>query len=297
MARTQHTTMRRALRREVAGTIGLLADEIDFAAMRRYRTFTFDDHTTYLRQAEHLLRSLASEGGHTTIALFDPEEYAEYCAETGLDPDAPASRTRFTAELAAGGPTVPYDGRPLADLLPDLVDEAVRRATWEYATMLLARLGACAVCGEDIGRAAFDRASDLLVQLLETPGPGTRHLVCSVPTASETLLAVLHSTQDTEGATKLDETEALEFTTVLAVGIATHSAAGVVMRTTADGARDRVQGWRLHHERLLPLTAAEVFDAYCTDAVSGDLVAPESDVDYCAAPTIGDAEPDGGHAH
>ncbi|MWA09717.1 hypothetical protein [Streptomyces sp. BA2] len=297
MARTQHTTMRRALRREVAGTIGLLVDEDDFAAMRRYRTFTFDDHTAYLRQAEGLLRSLASDGGHTTIALFDPEEFEEYCAETGIDPDAPASRTRFTAELAATGPTVPYDGQPLAELLPDLVDEAVRQATWEYATMLLARLGSCAVCGEDIGRAAFNRASDLLVQLLDTSAPGTRHLVCSVPAAPETLLAALHAARDAEGNAELDETEALEFTTVLAVGIATHSAAGVVMRSIADGERDRVQGWRLHGERLLPLTAAEVFDAYCTDAVSGDLVAPESGVDYCAAPTIGDDGPGGGHRH
>ncbi|MER5258525.1 hypothetical protein [Streptomyces sp. NPDC002855] len=297
MARTQHTTMRRALRREVAGTIGLLADEEDFAAMRRYRTFTFDDHQAYLRQAEGLLRSLASEGGHTTVALFDPEEYEEYCAETGLDPDAPASRTRFTAELSATGPTVPYDGRPLSDLLPDLVDEAVRRATWEYATMLLARLGTCAVCGEDIGRTAFSRAADLLVLLLDTSGPGTRHLVCSVPAAPETLLAALHAAQDAEGNAELDETEALEFTTVLAVGIATRSAAGLVMRTTAEGRPDRVQGWRLHGERLLPLTAAEVFDAYCTDAVSGDLVAPESGVDYCAAPPIGTDGPEGGHRH
>lgn len=297
MGRTQHSTMRRALRREVAGTIGLLADEEDFAAMRRYRTFTFDDHTTYLSQAEGLLRSLASDGRHTTIALFDPEEYEEYCADSGLEPDAPASRTRFTAELASTGPTVPYDGQPLSDLLPDLVDEAVRQATWEYATMLLAGLGACAVCGEDIGRAAFDRASDLLVRLLETTGPGTRHLVCSLPAAQETLLAALHVEQDTETITRLDETEALEFTTVLAVGIATHGAAGLVMRTTADGRPDRVQGWRLHGERLLPLTAAEVFDAYCTDAISGDLVAPESGVDYCAAPPIGDDAPEGGHRH
>lgn len=297
MAHAPHTTMRRALRREVAGTIGLLADEEDFAAMRRYRTFTFDDHETYLRQAEGLLRSMASDGRHTTIALFDPEEYEEYCADTGLEPDASASRTRFTAELAATGPTVPYDGRPLSDLLPGLIDEAVRQATWEYATVLLARLGTCAVCGEDIGRAAFSRASDLLVQLLDISGPGTRHLVCSVPATPETLLAALHAEQDTEGDTELDETEALEFTTVLAVGIATHRAAGLVMRTTADGLPDRVQGWRLHGDRLRPLTAAEVFDAYCTDAVSGDLVAPESGVDYCDAPLVGDDEPEGGHHH
>jgi len=69
------------------------------------------------------------------------------------------------------------------------------------------------------------------------------------------------------------------------------------MRTTAPDKDDRVQGWRLRDERLLPLTAAEVFDAYCTDAQSGDLVAPESGVDYCAAPDLGDDGPEGRHTH
>ncbi|MFD4634599.1 hypothetical protein ACFVYR_27470 [Streptomyces sp. NPDC058284] len=297
MTHTRDTTMRRTLRREVVGTIGLLADEEDFAAMRRYRTFTFDDHETYLHQVEGLLKNLASQGSHTTIALFDPEDYVQYCAETGLNPDAPASRARFTAELASGGPTVPYEGQPLADLVPDLVDEAVRRATWEYATVVLARTGTCATCGEDIGRAAFARASALITRAVDTPGPGTRHLVCSVPSDPETLLAALHVEIDAEGRALLDDTEALEFATVLAVGIATHRAVGMVLRSTADGTRDRVHGWRMNGGRLQPLTAAEVFDAYCTDAISGELVSPESGVDYCAAPDIEDGEPEGGHTH
>ncbi|MGW0533664.1 hypothetical protein [Streptomyces sp. NPDC003032] len=297
MAHTRTDTMRRALRREVAGTIGLLADEEDFAAMRRYRTFTFDDHETYLQQVEALLKTLASQGRHTTVTLFDPEEYEEYCADTGLDPDTPGSRTRFTAELASGGPTVPYEGQPIADLLPDLVDEAVRRATWEYATMVLARSGTCATCGEDIGRAAFARASELITRALDTSGPGIRHLVCSVPSEPETLLAALHVEIDADGSARLDETEALEFATVLAVGIATHRAAGMVLRSTADGTRDRVQGWRMNGGRLQPLTSAEVFDAYCTDALTGELVAPESGVDYCAAPDLEGDEPDRGHTH
>ncbi|MET9903036.1 hypothetical protein [Streptomyces sp. NPDC006446] len=292
MAHTQHLTMRRVLRREIAGTIGLLTDEQDFRAMRRYRTFAFDDHTTYLRQVEALLRTLAAQGSHTTVALFDPEEYAEYCAESGLEPDAPTSRTRFTAQLAATGPTVPYDGQPLDQLVPDLVDEAVRRATWEYATTLLARIGTCATCGEDIGRTSFVRAAHLLTRVVDTASPGDLHLVCSVSAAPDTLVAVLRAEERTEGATRLDEAEALEFTTVLALGIATGSAGGVVMRTT-----DRVYGWRLRGDTLEPLTAAEVFDAYCTDIESGDLVSPESGVDYCVPPDLGDEVKGTGHTH
>ncbi|MER5528973.1 hypothetical protein ABT075_31065 [Streptomyces sp. NPDC002677] len=297
MAHTDHRAMRRVLRREIAGTIGLLTDEHDFRAMRRYRTFTFDDHPTYLGQIEALLRTRAAEGTHTTLALFDPEEYAEFCTVTGLAPDDPASRTRFTAELAATGATVPYDGRPLADLVPVLVDEAVRQATWEYASTLLARLGPCPTCGEDIGRAAFTRASHLLSRILDAAPPGDRHLVCSVSGPPETLVTVLHADQDAEGTTHLDEAEALEFTSVLALGLATRSPGGLVMRTSAPGTADRVYGWRLRGDRLVPLTAAEVFDAYCTDVESGDLISPESDVDYCTPPDLGDQETTPGHHH
>ncbi|WP_105974174.1 hypothetical protein [Streptomyces geranii] len=297
MANTGYSTMRRVLRREIAGTIGLLTDEHDFRAMRRYRTFTFDNHKAYLREVEALLKSLAAQGNHTTVALFDPEEYAEFCTAADLDPDAPSSRTRFTAELATTGPTVPYDGQPLAELVPDLVDEAVRQATWEYAATLLARIGACASCGEDIGRAAFARASNLLVRIIDTAPPGNRHLVCSVTTPAETLVAVLHADDDSEGATELDEAEALEFTTVLALGLASQSPGGLVMRTTAPDTTDRIYGWRLRGNGVEPLTAGEVFDAYCTDAESGDLIAPESDVDYSTPPDLVGEEPTTGHAH
>ncbi|WUR84243.1 hypothetical protein OG967_38475 [Streptomyces phaeochromogenes] len=298
MAHTQHQTMRRVLRREIAGTIGLLTDEQDFTAMRRrYRTFTFDSHASYLQQVEALLRTLSSQGGHTTVALFDPEEYAEFCAEHGLEPDTPSSRTRFTAELAATGATVPYEGQPLDHLVPNLIDEAVRQATWEYATTLLSRIGTCASCGEDIGRVAFVRASDLLVRILDASGPGERHLVCSVSTEPETLVAVLRADDDQHGTPHLDEAEALEFTTVLALGIATQSPGGLVMRAGTPDSTDRVYGWRLRGEGLEPLTAGEVFDAYCTDVESGDLVSPESGVDYCAPPDLGEEGPTTRHAH
>ncbi|MFB7500225.1 hypothetical protein ACFC09_37055 [Streptomyces sp. NPDC056161] len=297
MSHTDHQIMRRLLRREIVGTLGLLTDEQDFRAMRRYRTFTFHDHTAYLQQVEALLRIRAAHGNHTTLALFDPAEYAEFCAGTGLEPDAPASRARFTAEIAATGATVPYEGQNLADLVPSLVDAAVRQATWEYATHLLARLGPCATCGEDIGRAAFTRASDLLVRILDTAPTGDRHLVCSVSGTEEPLVSVLHADRDTEGTTQLDETEALEFTTVLALGIATSSPGGLVMRTSAPGTADRVYGWRVRHNGLEPLTAGEVFDAYCTDVESGDLISPESGVDYSVPPDLGDDERTPGHHH
>lgn len=338
MTHTEPGTMQQILHREVAGTIALLADEEDFSAMRRYRTFTFHDHRIYLRQTETLLRTLAAEGRHTSVALFDPKEYEEYCTGTGLDPDTPISRTRFTAELAATGTTLPYEGQPFTDLVPDLVATALRHATWEYATTLLAGIGACATCGEDIGWSSYTRASDLVVRVLDRAGPGRHHLVCSVSTPAEPLLSVLDVVYDDQGGAHIGEVELREFATVLATGIATRAAGGLVVRTLgerrrhdgpdrpdaldgrdstdgADGAdavhgaetrrrddggegpRDRVYGWRLSGWNLRPLTASEVFDAYCTDVESGDLISPEPGVDYIPPPDIGQDEPPAGHMH
>ncbi|MEV7870270.1 hypothetical protein AB0P17_30200 [Streptomyces sp. NPDC088124] len=300
---------RRALRREVPSIVGLLADERDFTAMRSYPSFTFDDHAAYLRQLDGLLRALAAQGVHTTVALFDPEEFAEYCEETGLDPDTPDSRSRFTAAIPASGAAVAYTGQPIDTLVPQLVNTAIRRATWEYVTTLLADLGTCAQCGEDIGTAAFDRGSHILLRLLEEAGPGTHHLVCSVPAGDEQLLAVLHAeraegtegTEDAAGsspsggatvsediapldgeAARLDASEAAEFVSVLAAGIALESPGGVVLRTTEPGTPDRLRGWRLAAGSLVPLTEGEVFSAYCTDADTGEPLSPEPDVEYCA---------------
>jgi len=287
--------MQRTLHREVPSTVGLLADEQDFTAMRRYRTFTFDDHAGYLQQAEALLRSLASRQLHTAVTLFDPEEFAEFCDQAGLDPDAAASRSRFTAELAGRGAVLPYTGQPLGSLLPQLINKAVRQATWEYATMLLADLGQCADCGQDIGRAAFDRASRILMRLLEEAGPGTHHLVCSVPGPDEHLLAVLHAEGATAAPAQIDASEGAEFVTVLAAGIALDGTGGVVLRSSAPDTPDHLHGWRLHQGLLLPLTAGEVFSAYCTDAATGEPLSPEPGVEYCAGFPITTDDPENHH--
>ncbi|MGW7346129.1 hypothetical protein [Streptomyces sp. NPDC054854] len=277
---------RRGLRREVPSTVGLLADPGDFAAMRDYRSFGFDHHDDYgdyLRQVDALLKSLAAQGIHTTVALFDPEEYADYCAEHELDPDTARTRTRFTAELAGGGPALPYTGQPIEELVPLLVDEAVRQATWECATMLLTGVGTCADCGQDIGQASFERAAGVLDRLLAGAGPGHHHFVCSVPTEQEQLVVVLHAEipGDRPGPARTQARDSLDFVTVLAAGLALGGAGGLVLRSTTDGFRDRVHGWRLDRGRLVALTAAAVFDAYCTDADTGEPVAPEPGVEYC----------------
>ncbi|MGW1766709.1 hypothetical protein ACWCQL_21885 [Streptomyces sp. NPDC002073] len=293
MAHTARTTritrsahLRRTLRREVPGTVGLLADPADFAAMTAYPTFPFDDpadHDGYLRLMHDLLKSRTARGVHTTIALFDPEDYLDFCEEDALDPDSPTARTRFTAALCATGTAVPYEGQQMDTLVPLLVDATVRQATWEYATLLLAGLGPCADCGADIGHSAFERAGRVLERLLAGAGPGALHLVVSVPAEAEQLVAALRP----DGPDR-DRTD---FLTVLAAGIGLQRPGGVVLRRTAAGEPDRLHGWRLDRGTLLPISAAEVFNAYCTDADTGDLLPPEPGVEYCPGYPVDEGGP------
>lgn len=112
--------------------------------------------------------------------------------------------------------------------------------------------------------------------------------------APEILVAVLRS----DGDSQLEETETQGLTAVLAVGIAAQNAGRFVMRTRAPGTSDRVYGWRLRGDGLQPLSGSEVFDAYRTDAEAAGIVVPESNVDYCEPPDLGEAgQPGGGHTH
>ncbi|KNB50338.1 hypothetical protein AC230_25030 [Streptomyces caatingaensis] len=297
MARTddirKRQSARRRLRRETPSTVAVLADERDFAAMRRYPSFGFDDHPAYLRHVEGLLRALAARGTPTSVALFDPGEFADYCDRAGLDPDSPASRTRYIAEVAAAGGTVAYEGQPVARLLPRLVDEACRQATWEYATRLLARSG-CPACGDDPGREPFARALRALRAILEALGGGTHHLVCSVPTESGApLVAVLGAHCDDTGGLRLDEPSALLFCTVLAASATTEHPGGIVVRSHRPGRQDTVRGWSLRRGRTRPLDEAQVFAAYCTDPVTGEPVPPEPGVAYEAGIALDPGEDDG----
>ncbi|WP_030829355.1 hypothetical protein [Streptomyces hygroscopicus] len=280
--RSTATTARRALRREVPSTVALLADERDFTAMRRYASFAFDDHGAYLRQMEGLLRALAAKGVHTTVALFDPVAYEEFCADTRIDPDTPGSRTRYTAELAAAGGTVTYAGQPIDRLVPRLIGVAEEQATWEYATALLSRAAHRGDCRDDTARAAFHRAGAALRAVVEAAGPGVHHLVCSVPADGTSLVAVLHADAREAGPPKLAEPSALVFRTVLACGFALRSPGGLVLRTIVADTPETVRGWAQQDGWLRPLSEAEVFTAYCTDAETGEPIPPEHGVEYRA---------------
>ncbi|WP_202917925.1 hypothetical protein [Streptomyces taklimakanensis] len=280
----RRATTRRALRREAPSTVAVVADPAGFAAMRGHTTFPFEDHHTYLRRTEGLLRSLTAQGVHTRVGLFDPAAYARFCTRERIEPDTPDSRARYVAELVATGATVHYRGQPLGRILPLLLDAREHRDTRERATEPPTAPGPRPDCGGDAARGALDEATGITAGLLDGAGPGTHHLVCSVtsPTGGTgPLVAVLRVHDTPRVPFRTDTTQALVFHTVLAAGLTAGRPAAVVMRTTRDG-HEEVRGWSLADGRIHPLTEAEVFSAYCTDAETGEPIPPEPGLTYRA---------------
>lgn|GEM_PF-1974756 len=281
---------RRALRREAPTIVGVLLDPADFTAMTRYRSFPFPDHRTYLRHLDGMLRGLDRTGIPVALTPFDPHAYDEYCRGTRQPPDTPATRARYVAQAAGTGALLPYSRRPIAALRADLAREAERHATWQRATDLLVTAGTCAECGQDLAHCAFDRATDTLLRLVEalhTAGEGPHHLVCSVPAGPDRteppLTASVHLACGPDHEPELADSDTLVLCTLLAVCAVHGSRGGLVARTFHAGSRTptaTVRGWELRAGEPVPLTEAEVFDAYCTDPRTGEPVPPEPDVRY-----------------
>lgn len=278
-------------RAEVVSTIALLANEHDFTAMRQYPSFPFTDHARYRKHIQDLLHILAAESGQTTVTLFDPEDYAEFCINTGIEPDDAPSRAHYAAEHAAAGPRIAYTGQSLNDLIQQLTYIGIRDAAHEHAIMLLDNASACPCCGQDLAEMAVTKASSLLLRLLDAAGPGTHNLSCSVPGSDEQLLAGFRTTNDRAEGTTNSTDKDIYLRAVLAAGILLGTSGGLVLRTTTQDAPDRVHGWRLSHGDLHPLSEAEVFNAYWTDHRTGQPIGPNLNVEYRAGFPLPPARP------
>ncbi|MEU5436495.1 hypothetical protein AB0G73_24380 [Streptomyces sp. NPDC020719] len=128
---------------------------------------------------------------------------------------------------------------------------------------------------------ALRRATTAVARLLAVLGTGQQHLVCSDGRAAAitTVDVVLCGEEMTLHHTAAD-TWALA--RVLARALTSQGGGGLVVRTSAtQDTAERVRGWRVRDGWLTPLTAAQVFSAYCTDAVTGDPLSPERGIEYC----------------
>lgn len=292
---------RSALRRELPTVLGLLVDEADFTAMRRYDTFPFADHRAYLRQLGTLLRTLAGQGVPTHVVRFRPEDFVRHCRDHELPADSAHSRAHYTVRTAASaGACVTYTGQP-AEQLPRMLS----RPGAEQAPPAgggpapaeprpapagpvpprtsPAEAGPADVLRRPSARPGTHWASRAVAALLDAAGPGRHHLVCSVSAPGEPRprTAVLTAERGSPGPLRAEPAELATLTAVLADGLHGRHPGGVVLRTRL-GTSEAVRGWQLSAGWLRPLTEAQVFAAYCTDTATGEPLPPEPGVDYRA---------------
>ncbi|MFJ8871169.1 hypothetical protein ACIRD6_36125 [Streptomyces sp. NPDC102473] len=129
-----------------------------------------------------------------------------------------------------------------------------------------------------------DRAMDLFEVLLEKAGDGVHNLTLTVQGFDGTAFAQFFFAQGQFGFSAREE-QGLTFCHLLAVAVSGAHHSGLVMRSVGTET-EGVCGWRFSGGDPQPLTRAEVFDAYCHNPVSGEITAPEPDVEYNDAPVI-----------
>ncbi|CAL9601918.1 hypothetical protein SUDANB121_05470 [Nocardiopsis dassonvillei] len=132
------------------------------------------------------------------------------------------------------------------------------------------------------------RARILLSALLRDL-PGRHHILTLYTGDPVSTSIVLHA-----GGWDIEHPPVVErLSTVLATG----RSAAVVLRsftervshTLPDGLEvpvKVVRGWRIADHTLQPLDEAEMFDAHCTDAASGEPIPPERGVEFAPAPAV-----------
>ncbi|MDI5964055.1 hypothetical protein [Streptantibioticus silvisoli] len=279
-ARSRPANLRR-VRKDVGHVVALLATPGDFETMRQqYRSFRGTDYDAYLIQMQALLDSLMETSG-AYVTLFDPVGFAAFCAHEELEPDSPTSRSRYAAGAAVHHVGLPYDGDEVTDVIEDLVETVEKRLHLKRAVEIIGSSSLDGVPPYEF----LDRARSAVGGLLHGLGTGTHHLVCNVIDETGPLLAKLHAVRSDGGSDhRLSEEDVLAFTIHVAAGLRTGGIAGVVARTTAaEGETSEVvRGWTIREGRLRPLTAAQVFAAYCTDPETGEPIPPEHGVEYVA---------------
>lgn len=132
---------------------------------------------------------------------------------------------------------------------------------------------------------SLQRAVTAVSRLLAVVGPGEHHIVGSLglhDVAAAHVEVVLLGPATLISHTPTD-VKALATLLGRAFSNPAEVQGGLIVRTKAMGRRSEcVRGWHVRDGWLLPLSAFEVFSAYCTDAATGEPLSPEPDVQYNA---------------
>ncbi|MDN3059370.1 hypothetical protein PH213_33520 [Streptomyces sp. SRF1] len=137
---------------------------------------------------------------------------------------------------------------------------------------------------------AFDTGVLAFEALLGALGPGHHHLLISAHTPEGGSVATASVTVESapDGHVRAEREGALMFCHVLAQASLAFERGAVFARsvTPDGGGKAVVQGWALIDGWPRSMSAAEVFNAYCTDLATGDPLPPEPDTEYLAGATV-----------
>ncbi|MGW1887792.1 hypothetical protein [Streptomyces sp. NPDC001970] len=127
------------------------------------------------------------------------------------------------------------------------------------------------------------RAYAAFEALLTALGQGSHHLTCCAEGADGQMVVAclqveVDRTEPGPPTASAPVDDARVFTILLAAAMATGG--GLVSRTYRTNGGSVVRGWKTQDGWPLPLTEAEVFSAFCTDALTGDPISPEPDTSY-----------------
>lgn len=153
--------------------------------------------------------------------------------------------------------------------------------TTNLAVALLNATRTCACCGNSMGWAALTVADRILGALSQDLPGDQQNIVATFEHDGDVRTAELQLAR-VSGVLTANAEEAVRFLLALAAGVCQDNS-GLTVRSSYPGATDQVRGWSIGHGVAIPLNRAQIFDAYCTDAVTGEPLPPCPQTEYCDA--------------
>ncbi|MEV4506711.1 hypothetical protein [Streptomyces klenkii] len=141
---------------------------------------------------------------------------------------------------------------------------------------------------DELGTAAARRAADALTAILvelEDRGAVAAAIVASTGIGNSGMSLPHATTVDGlgEGAWATDPLDNTVLAEIIACGLVTGWATGIVARSTGADGRQTAYGWHVQAGAFLPLAEAETFAAYATDSTTGEPAPPPPDLEFADA--------------
>jgi hypothetical protein len=163
--------------------LGIIAEAAHFQELQARAELRHPDYRSYLEDLARLLHTLARHGTPAYGRQFHPRDLDRFCAERGLDPDAPGSHGAYTDDPTADTEWVRHRDQPLPEFLRALVRGRERGRVHRTLERMLVETAEAAPTGafpDALLRRAYGEGVESLRSLLCGVEPGRYRLACAV---------------------------------------------------------------------------------------------------------------------